>query len=98
MATPKTRGERLRMAREQFFKSGRLAAQALNRVDAPLEADEAGDVPVIPTHEKGTFAGLRDDAIPRAAALVGGMSDTLERDVLGGADWQHDCRGCLRFW
>src|SRR5438045_9782747 len=72
-----------------------LAAEARNRVDAPLVADEPGDVAVVPPHEKGSLAGLRDDAVPRAAVLVAGISDTLERDVLGGADRQHDGRRCI---
>jgi hypothetical protein len=45
MATPKTRGERLRMAREQFFKSGRLAAQALTMPVATYGAHERAQMP-----------------------------------------------------
>ena len=47
-----------------------LAAEARHRVDASLVADQAGDVAVGPAHEKRAFAGLRDDAVPRAAAFV----------------------------
>jgi len=41
----KTRGERLRIAREQFFKSGRLAAQALNMPVATYGAHERAQLP-----------------------------------------------------
>jgi phage repressor protein C with HTH and peptisase S24 domain len=45
MATPKTRGERLRYARERFFKSARLAAKAMGIAVSTYGAHERAEDP-----------------------------------------------------
>src|SRR5437763_1517055 len=45
MATPKTRGERLRYARERHFKSARLAAKAMGIAVSTYGAHERAEDP-----------------------------------------------------
>ena len=80
---------RRHLPRIHFHHRVQLPAEAGDRVDASLVANEPGDVAVIPAHQKRAFAGLGNNTVPGTAALVAGVSDPLKRDGLGRADGQH---------
>ena len=71
------------LPRIHFDHRMQLPTEARHRVDAPLVADQARDVAVVPAHEQRALPGLGDNPVPGAAAFVAGIAHTLECDGLG---------------